>query len=47
MTFGGHIENGVVVFDQPVALPEAAEVRVEPLRPVERRSCPWLSQMIK
>ena len=30
MTFGGHIENGVVVFDQPVALPEAAEVRVEP-----------------
>jgi len=41
MTYGGHIENGVVVFDQPVALPEGMEVRVEPVRPVERRETPW------
>lgn len=41
MTYGGHIENGVVVFDQPVALPEGTEVRVESLPPVEHRKTPW------
>ena len=29
MSFQGHIENGVVVFDEPVLLPEGASVRVE------------------
>jgi hypothetical protein len=29
MSFQGHIENGVVVFDHPVALPEGTLVRVE------------------
>ena len=29
MSFEGHIENGVVVFDQPVALPNGTPVRVE------------------
>ena len=29
MSFQGHIENGVVVFDEPVSLTEGAEVRVE------------------
>lgn len=29
MSFHGHIENGVVVFDQPVTLPEGTPVRVE------------------
>jgi hypothetical protein len=29
MSFQGHIENGVVVFDEPAALPEGAVVRVE------------------
>ncbi len=41
MTYEGHIENGVVVFDRPVALPEGTEVRVEPLLPVEHRETPW------
>ncbi|MBX9789980.1 MAG: hypothetical protein K2Y37_13765 [Pirellulales bacterium] len=30
MTYRGHIENGVVVFDEPVVLAEGTEVRVEP-----------------
>lgn len=29
MPFRGHIHNGVVVFDEPVDLPEGAEVIVE------------------
>ena len=31
MTFQGHIENGVVVFDEPVPLPEGTAVHVEPV----------------
>ncbi len=31
MNYQGHIEAGVVVFDQPVALPDGTPVRVEPL----------------
>jgi hypothetical protein len=30
MSFEGRIENGCVVFDQPVALAEGTPVRVEP-----------------
>ena len=30
MTYRGHIENGVVVFDEPVVLPEGTAVRIEP-----------------
>jgi hypothetical protein len=40
MTYEGHIENGVVVFDRPVPLPEGTGVRVEPLLAVERRESP-------
>jgi hypothetical protein len=29
VSFEGHIENGVVVFDQPMSLPEGTAVRVE------------------
>lgn len=29
MSFEGHIENGVVVFDRPVSLPNGTPVRVE------------------
>jgi hypothetical protein len=29
MVYSGHIKNGVIVFDQPVALPEGLEVSVE------------------
>lgn len=31
MSFQGHIERGVVVFDEPVDLPNGTEVRVEPI----------------
>jgi hypothetical protein len=29
MTYRGHIENGAVVLDEPVALPDGAAVRIE------------------
>jgi hypothetical protein len=29
ISFLGHIQNGVVVFDEPVALPEGTAVKVE------------------
>ena len=35
MTYKGHIKNGSVVLDEPVALPDGAEVRVD-LVPVQR-----------
>ncbi|MCI0637480.1 MAG: hypothetical protein L0Y70_00285 [Gemmataceae bacterium] len=31
MSIHGHIENGVVVFDEPVTLAEGTAVRVEPV----------------
>ena len=33
MTYRGHLENGVVVLDEPVSLPDGARVRVEPEEP--------------
>jgi len=32
MSYQGHIENGMVVFDEPAGLAEGTEVRVEPVR---------------
>jgi hypothetical protein len=29
MTYRGHVENGIVVLDEPVALPEGAPVQVD------------------
>ena len=29
MVYRGHVENGVVVLDEPVLLPDGAKVRVE------------------
>lgn len=29
MTYKGHIQNGVVVLDEPTLLPEGAEVRID------------------
>ncbi len=29
MVYSGHVKNGVVVFDQPVALPDGLEVSIE------------------
>jgi len=31
MSYQGHIENGVVVFDEPVPLPEGTAVSIEPV----------------
>ena len=31
MTYHGHIQNGQIVLDEPVVLPEGAEVRVDVL----------------
>ncbi len=36
MTYRGHVENGVIVLDEPADLPEGASVRVE-LTDDERR----------
>jgi len=33
MSLEGRIHNGVVIFDQPVSLPEGTPVRVEPVPP--------------
>jgi hypothetical protein len=30
MVYRGHIKNGVVIFDEPIALPEGARVTIEP-----------------
>jgi len=35
MVYRGHVENGVVVLDEPASLPEGAKVRVEPEEPEE------------
>ena len=34
MAYRGHIENGTVVLDEPVDVPEGTAVTVEPLEPV-------------
>jgi len=34
MNFQGHVERGVVIFDEPVSLPDGTEVRVEPVVPM-------------
>jgi hypothetical protein len=31
MSFEGHIENGVAVFDEPVSLPDGVKVRIVPV----------------
>lgn len=38
MTYRGHVENGVVVLDEPAKLPEGAEVRIELAEPAEERT---------
>lgn len=44
MTYRGHIENGSVVLDEQVILPEGTEVRVEP---VSTRSRTTLAERFK
>ena len=31
MTYHGHIKDGVVIFDEPVSLPEGASVVIQPI----------------
>jgi len=38
MTYRGHMEKGVVVFDEPVDLPNGTEVNVKLAPPPERRT---------
>jgi hypothetical protein len=33
VSYQGHIERGMVVFDEPISLPEGTEVVVEPVAP--------------
>ncbi len=38
MSFTGHVQNGGVVFDEPVPLPEGTVVQVEAIAPPSKRS---------
>ena len=38
MSFEGHIENGVAVFDEPVSLPDGLKVRIVPVVDAARKS---------
>ncbi|MBM4039632.1 MAG: hypothetical protein FJ290_14080 [Planctomycetes bacterium] len=44
MTYRGHVENGLVVLDEPASLPEGARVRVEP---EESEREPTLAERLK
>ncbi len=44
MTYRGHVKDGAVVLDEPVSLPEGADIRVDVLPPKRRRST--LGQML-
>ena len=37
MSLQGHIENGVVVLDEPVSLPNGTAVRIEPVIPPKEK----------
>ena len=38
MVYQGHVENGVVVFDEPADLPDGTRVRIEPVKARTRRT---------
>ena len=38
MTYRGHVENGVVVLDQPLALPDGTQENIEPANPPRSRT---------
>jgi len=44
MTYRGHVENGVVVLDDPVELPEGAVVQVDL---AEEEAIPTLAERLK
>ncbi|HWG42291.1 MAG TPA: antitoxin family protein [Gemmataceae bacterium] len=41
MTLMGHVQNGVVVFDEPVTLPEGTEVEVTVRDKLDNRPSLW------
>lgn len=41
MSFQGHIENGVVVLDEPLSLPNGTVVRVEPVEALREKAEAW------
>ena len=52
MTYRGHVENGVVVLQDPTVLREGEEVSVRPLRtrtraPRKAAECPTLYEQLK
>ena len=50
MVIRGHFQNGVIVPDEPVSLPEGASVRIEIVAPepqkVRRRGGMWKGQVV-
>ncbi len=50
MVIRGHFQNGVIVPDEPVSLPEGASVRIEVVVPepqkVKRRGGMWKGQVV-
>jgi hypothetical protein len=38
MSFQGHIENGVVVLDEPLSLPNGTVVRIEPVEASRKKA---------
>ena len=36
MTYRGHIEKGMVVFDEPVSLEEGTQVYIEVMTPIDQ-----------
>ena len=49
MTYRGRVQNGAVVFDDEVALPERVIVRVEQLEPpkTDGNASSWAGEMLK
>lgn len=45
MTYRGHVQNGVVVFDEPTPLPDGVRVHIEPAETEEE--FPPLSERLK
>jgi hypothetical protein len=41
MSFQGHIENGVVVLDEPMSLPNGTVVRIEPVLDPKEKPESW------
>jgi hypothetical protein len=50
MSLTGHVQNGVVVFDNPTALPDGTPVRIEavevPARPAKRSLLDRLGEVV-